>query len=169
MFKKRAAPSFSGPPPTPSAGPVTRGASSPTVSKEQRAELQQFLQLAYQSVLEYEQLRSQAPTQHLASLIDATIEEEKSHYQTLLHAYKQLSGKDPTITEPTLPRNDYIPALKAAFEKEQAAAYTFEQAARFTTNPALKEVYASLARDEQRHALWLLSFLTIYSTGGVSH
>ncbi|PAD91915.1 hypothetical protein [Shouchella clausii] len=71
MFKKRAAPSFSGPPPTRSAGPVTRGASSPTVSKEQRAELQQFLQLAYQSVLEYEQLRSQAPTQHLASLIDA--------------------------------------------------------------------------------------------------
>lgn len=168
MFKKRAAPSLSGPPPTPSAfGPVTRGASSPTVSKEQRAELLQFLQLAYQSVAEYEQLRSQAPTQHLASLIDATIEEEKNHYQTLVHAYKQLSGKDPTITEPTLPRNDYIPALKAAFEKEQAAAYAFEQAARFAHHPALKEMYASLARDEQRHALWLLSFLTIYSTGGV--
>ncbi|WP_054705349.1 ferritin-like domain-containing protein [Bacillus sp. JCM 19041] len=182
LFKKRSAPSFQTPPgqtqpnirqPIPSQTnlqgpslpkpPHQRPATAPiSVSKEQLEELQSFMQLSYQTVADYELLIQQMPTQHVASILTDTIEEEKHHYQMMLQLYTALSNKEPTITEAIVYRNGYIPALKKAFEQEQKAAASFENAARSSTVPQLGNLYASIARDQQRHALWLLSYLTIY-------
>ncbi len=182
LFKKRSAPSFQTPPgqtqpiirqPPPTQASL-QGLSSPrppnqhsatapiSGSKEQLEELQSFMQLSYQTVANYELLIQQMPTQHVASTLTTTIEEEKYHYQMMLQLYTALSNKEPTITEAIVYRNGYMPALKKAFEQEQKAAALFENAARSSSVPQLRNLYASIARDQQRHALWFLSYLTIY-------
>lgn len=182
LFKKRAAPTFNQPSensqpqrPLPNQAqpqfPQQPGGKdqhqqprqSQSLTAEQLTELQQFMQMSFQSVTEYEFLHEQMPTEHLASTIRSIIEDEKKHYQTMLHFYKTHTGKDPSIAEALLNRNAYIPALKKAFEQEQMGASLFEEAARYTPSSRLRDIYTSLARDQQRHAIWILSYLTIYS------
>ncbi|MBM7841138.1 hypothetical protein JOC54_004438 [Alkalihalobacillus xiaoxiensis] len=181
LFKKRTAPTFSQQSPDASQqqrpqlnhpqshSPIQTGGKeqqprqSQSLTTEQLAELQQFMQFSFQSVTDYQFLLEKMPNEHLASIIRNMIEDEKKHYQTMLYYYKSHTGKEPTIVEAQLNRNDYIPALKKAFEQEQIGAGLLEEAARYTPSPRLRDIYTSLARDQQRYATWILSYLTIYA------
>ncbi len=70
------------------------------------------MQISFQSVTDYQSCSKKMPNEHLASIIRNIIEDEKKHYQTMLYYYKSHTGKEPTIVEAQLNRNDYIPALK---------------------------------------------------------
>ncbi|GAF17532.1 LOW QUALITY PROTEIN: hypothetical protein JCM19046_2050 [Bacillus sp. JCM 19046] len=177
LFKKRTAPTFSQQSPDASQqqrpqlnhpqshSPIQTGGKeqqprqSQSLTTEQLAELQQFMQFSFQSVTDYQSCSKKC----LMSTLHYSKHDRKKHYQTMLYYYKSHTGKEPTIVEAQLNRNDYIPALKKAFEQEQIGAGLLEEAARYTPSPRLRDIYTSLARDQQRHATWILSYLTIYA------
>lgn len=175
LFKKKKAPSFE--PPQPTQAPYRQPPQNPSqgiakpaptkqptpISDEQLLQLQQFLQHSYQSVTDYEYLIEKVPTEQTASTIRDIIDDHKKHYQTLLHIYRSQANKDPEIREASLNRNAYTPALKKAFEQSQFQSHLLEEATRYTENPQIRDIYSSIARDHQRHALWFLSYLTVFS------
>ncbi|MED4126789.1 MULTISPECIES: ferritin-like domain-containing protein [Shouchella] len=175
LFKKKKAPSFDQPqpsqpsfrqPPPPTTSSPSQGSQinqPKPLSSDQLQHLQQFIQHAYQAVTDYEYLYEKVPTEHTAHTIRGIIDDNKKHYQTLLHLYRKQANKDPEVTEAMLNRNAYTPALKKAFEQEQQYTHLFEEAARLSDNRQLRDIYTSIARDHQRHALWFLSYLTIYT------
>lgn len=96
LFKKRTAPTFSQQSPDASQqqrpqlnhpqshSPIQTGGKeqqprqSQSLTTEQLAELQQFMQFSFQSVTDYQFLLEKMPNEHLASIIRNMIEDEKN-------------------------------------------------------------------------------------------
>ncbi|WLD94242.1 ferritin-like domain-containing protein [Alkalihalobacillus sp. AL-G] len=115
----------------------------------------------YSAIQCYQKLAQKAPNRQQREQIQEIRQDEIKHYQRFMQIYTSLTGQQPQpqITE-ECPDN-YTEGLIASFKDEQETTDFYLEFSEQARTPYIKEVFRSAAADEQNHAVWFLSFLTI--------
>lgn len=107
----------------------------------------------------YEKLADLAPSADVKKRILAIREDELCHFEAFSALYHALTGSAPSPKmNETCPRT-FKQGVLSAFRDEQETSEFYRQVAESTHLPYVKRVFNRAAADEQRHAVWFLSFL----------
>ncbi|SDY91004.1 Rubrerythrin [Evansella caseinilytica] len=129
--------------------------------KQFLADLQHAINGEYSAVECYGKMAGLASNQKEQEQILEIRQDEKKHLQQFMQIYAALTGKQyqPKITE-ECPAN-YRLALLAAFEDEQNTTDFYHELADRAPQAQIRKLFRRAAADEQHHAVWFLSYLTI--------
>ena len=107
----------------------------------------------------YEKLADMASTPSQKERILAIRTDEVRHLETFSSLYHALTGNapSPVCAEP-FPKT-FKQGILRAFKDEQETSEFYRDIADSTHLPYVKKVFNRAAADEQRHAVWFLSFL----------
>jgi rubrerythrin len=113
----------------------------------------------YAAIHIYEKLAELALTPSQKKRILAIREDELRHFETFSALYHALTGHaaSPVWTE-SFPKT-FKQGVLLAFQDEQEASEFYQETADSSQLPYVKKVFRRAAADEQRHAVWFLSFL----------
>ncbi|PZD95127.1 rubrerythrin family protein [Paenibacillus sambharensis] len=111
----------------------------------------------------YEQLANLAPNEDVRKQIQEIRQDEIRHYQTFSQIYVNLTGSQhmPQMSEQC--EGSYTDRLWASFKDEQETTDFYLDIAEKASDPAIQEKFRRASADEQNHAVWFLSFLTVPS------
>lgn len=123
-------------------------------------QLQQAIDGEYEAIVCYEQLARLAPKTAQKERILAIRADELRHFETFSALYYALTGTAPSPKRPQPCPKTFQEGVRAAFQDEQEASFFYKQTAASTAVPAIKRAFSDAALDEQRHAVWFLSFFS---------
>ncbi|WP_040952243.1 ferritin-like domain-containing protein [Gorillibacterium massiliense] len=117
----------------------------------------------YSAIACYEQLAKMAPNEEERKRISEIRSDEMRHLRVFSQIYASLTGRLPVpqITEscPT----DYKAGLRFAFNDEQNTVDFYLDLADRAPEASMKESIRRIAADEQNHAVWFLSFMSLHN------
>ncbi|MGP4082736.1 ferritin-like domain-containing protein [Pseudalkalibacillus sp. R45] len=115
----------------------------------------------YSAIQCYEKLAKNAPTKAEREQILEIRQDEINHFQTFSQIYVSLTGQQPKpeITEEC--PDDYRKGVRASFVDEQETTDFYLDIADKARTPYIRHVFKRASADEQNHAVWFLSFLTL--------
>ncbi|ONK23534.1 rubrerythrin family protein [Bacillus sp. VT-16-64] len=115
----------------------------------------------YSAIQCYTKLIEMAPTKKEKKIITEIREDEIRHFHEFSALYMFLIKRQPVpeISEPCPDR--YREGLRFAFEDEQDTVDFYLHVADRANHPYMRHVFRRAAADEQNHAVWFLSLLTL--------
>lgn len=115
----------------------------------------------YSAIQCYTKLIEMAPTKKEKKIIKEIREDEIRHFHEFSALYMFLIKRQPVpeISEPCPDR--YREGLRFAFEDEQDTVDFYLHVADRAKHPYMRHVFRRAAADEQNHAVWFLSMLTL--------
>ncbi|MBM7715808.1 ferritin-like domain-containing protein [Siminovitchia sp. FSL H7-0308] len=115
----------------------------------------------YSAIQCYTKLIEMAPTKKEKKIITEIREDEIRHFHEFSALYMFLIKRQPVpeISEPCPDR--YREGLRFAFENEQDTVDFYLHVADRANHPYMRHVFRRAAADEQNHAVWFLSLLTL--------
>ncbi|WP_420094238.1 ferritin-like domain-containing protein [Paenibacillus faecalis] len=133
----------------------------PSVSPEFIRGLEQAINGEYSAILCYEQLGRMSPSAEQRNIIHEIRQDEIRHYRLFSQLYVSLTGRQhtPQITE-SCP-NEYRAGLYFAFQDEQKTVDFYLGLSDIAPDINTRDLFRRAAADEQQHAVWFLSFLTL--------
>ncbi|WP_220464450.1 ferritin family protein [Paraliobacillus salinarum] len=135
-------------------------------SDEQRSSdfnLQKSIQKAingeYSAIICYKKLANLSPLQDERKRILDIREDEKRHFNEFNSIYKKITGKQATYEFIDNCQSTFKEGVIAAFKDEQETVDFYLNIADMTEDVDIKQAFQRAAADEQKHAVWFLSFL----------
>ncbi|WP_050181888.1 ferritin-like domain-containing protein [Domibacillus robiginosus] len=113
----------------------------------------------YTSIHVYEKLADMASTPSQKSRLLAIRADELRHFETFSALYHALTGNAPSPVLTESSPKTFKQGILQAFQDEQETSEFYQETADSSHLPYVKKVFARAAADEQRHAVWFLSFL----------
>ncbi|NMO94490.1 ferritin-like domain-containing protein [Paenibacillus lemnae] len=115
----------------------------------------------YSAIICYEKLAAMAPVQEQRDLILEIRKDEIRHYRYFTDLYVRLTGRQsmPQMSEPC--PEDYRTGVLAAFRDEQETVDAYLTLSDQAPDQATRDMLRRIAADEQQHAVWFLSILTL--------
>nr|WP_213526717.1 ferritin-like domain-containing protein [Paenibacillus sp. J31TS4] len=123
-------------------------------------DLEKALSGEYSAIQCYARLAESAPNQAEKDRILEIRKDEERHYRQFAALYTSLTGREPAPQLEACPAN-HREGLLFAFRDEQETVDFYNEAADRAQTPAVKDAFRRAALDEQNHAVWFLSFLTL--------
>jgi rubrerythrin len=133
----------------------------PMISRVLVDDIRKAINGEYSAIQCYEKLTKSAPTKAIREQINEIRQDEIKHYKAFTQIYYTLTGQQPQpkVTEECPEK--YKAGLLAAFKDEQETVDFYLDIAEQAQNPYIKHAFTRAAADEQNHAVWFLSFLTL--------
>ncbi|MBU9713439.1 ferritin-like domain-containing protein [Evansella tamaricis] len=124
-------------------------------------DLQYAMDGEYSAIQCYEKMAGQASNKKEMDQILEIRDDEFRHYEQFSQIYTSLTGQQysPELNE-TCPENYRIALLKA-FENEQKAVDFYLDMSERAPQGYIRRILRKVAAEEQNHAIWFLSYLTI--------
>lgn len=115
----------------------------------------------YSAIQCYQRLAGMAPNQEQRNLILEIRNDEIRHYHYFTQLYTALTGRQPSpkITEEC--PSEYRRGLRFSFEDEQKTVDFYLKMSDIAPDTATRDTLRRIAADEQQHAVWFLSLLTL--------
>lgn len=125
------------------------------------ADLEQTLRDEHQAIHCYAKLAQAAPDREQKNDILEIREDEIGHFQTFAQIYKNLIGRTFAPSASDVCFADYREELRRSFKDEMEASRRYLDIADRAGDTHISQRYQRAAADEQRHAVRLLSMLTL--------
>ncbi|WP_088035572.1 ferritin-like domain-containing protein [Evansella clarkii] len=124
-------------------------------------DLEKAINGEYSAIECYERMADQASNEKERNQILEIRKDEIKHFEQFLMLYTSITGRShsPVVTE-ECPGN-YRLALLAAFEDEQNTVDLYNSMADRAPDSSTRRMFRRAALDEQHHAVWFLSYLTV--------
>ncbi|WP_046176023.1 ferritin-like domain-containing protein [Domibacillus indicus] len=113
----------------------------------------------YTAVNCYEQLANLAPVPSQKKRILAIRDEELRHYEEFAALYYALTSSAPSPKMNKSCPKAFKQGIVFAFQDEQETSEFYREIADSSHLPYVKKTFSRASADEQRHAVWFLSFL----------
>lgn len=124
-------------------------------------ELERAIDGEYSAINCYEQLARMAPSQEQRDTICEIRNDEIRHYHQFTELYARLTGRmhTPRLIEEC--PNQYRAGLLFAFRDEQNTVDFYNRLSDEAPDLDIRDMFRRISADEQQHAVWFLSFLTL--------
>lgn len=123
--------------------------------------LQSIINKKYLAKYRYGKLINEARTTAEADIIRNIIVDELKHYEQMTAMYHSLTGREPNpdISREWLEEDNQV--IYASFIAEQKNVPLYLNLSERAPTPLFKKQFERAAADEQNHAVWFLSILTM--------
>lgn len=115
----------------------------------------------YSAIQCYQKIASMAPNQEQRNLILEIRNDEIRHYHYFTQLYTALTGRQPSPKIMEECPSEYRRGLRLAFEDEQKTVDFYLKMSDTAPDMATRDMLRRIAADEQQHAVWFLSLLTL--------
>ncbi|WP_408009695.1 ferritin-like domain-containing protein [Pseudalkalibacillus sp. A8] len=115
----------------------------------------------YSTIECYENLARNAPIKIEKEQIMEIRQDEINHFHTFSQIYASLTRQQPKPKIFEECPDKYRKGTRAAFVDEQETANFYLDIADNARSPYIKDIFRRASEDEQNHAVWFLSFLTL--------
>ena len=134
----------------------------PAVSEDFIRGIEKALNGEYSAISCYERLARLAPNMEHKNLITEIRKDEIGHFRKFSELYVSLTGKQPAphIIE-TCPE-EYRAVVLSAFKDEHVTVDSYLRLSDEAPNRETRDLLRRIAADEQQHAVWFLSILTLH-------
>lgn len=115
----------------------------------------------YSAIQCYTKLIEMAPTEKEKSIIREIRQDEMRHFHELSALFMLIANRQPVPEISEKCPGEYREGLRFAFEDEQETVDFYHEIGDRANHPFVREVFRRAAADEQNHAVWFLSMLTL--------
>jgi rubrerythrin len=133
----------------------------PLVSRALVEDIRKAINGEYSAIQCYEKLAKSAPNQDIREQIDEIRQDEITHFKAFTHIYYSLTGQQPQPEIIEDCPDEFRASAIAAFKDEQKTVDFYLGIAEEAQNPYIRQIFTRAAADEQNHAVWFLSFITL--------
>ncbi|THE13193.1 rubrerythrin family protein [Bacillus timonensis] len=121
-------------------------------------DIQKAINGEYSAIACYKELAKMAPSNDERDRIMEIRKDEVRHLEEFSRIYTNLTGKNPSYQLIEKCPNTYKAGLEFAFKDEQETVDFYLEISDKAQDPNIKERFRRSAADEQKHAVWFLSF-----------